>query len=577
MARASSASGSRSSASRRDGRTAGDRRARDVPPSPGALGGVPLRRLRRSAGRRTWRWRRRRTRTSIRIAGRGTWLRRQPGPTRRSRAELELSAGRAQARGGAAAAAAFLQRAVALSGRSRAASRAGARGRPGQPRGRRVRCGAQAAGDRGGRAARRAGASPRRICSAPRSRSCRTAAATPRCCCSRLRGSSSRSTCVSARDTYLEAWGAALFAGAAGERRAAACCDVSRAAAAAPDPADRRSRATCCSTVSRCSSPRDAPPRRRCCGDAIAAFASDDASDEEVLRWGLLAARAANLAVGLRRRPRDPHARGPARPRLRGARGARRRGQRLRAGRGAGRRLRDSPRCWWRRSRPSRRRPGCRIGPYAAIALAGLRGRGGRGLPADRPASISRGRRRRPGNGGPVRALGELRPHERPRPLRGGARGGRRGDRGHAGDVRRLVGAGRADRGRARRTGNAELAHAGARAARRADGGERRRLGARHPRPLARAAAARARPPSGSYREAIDRLGRTRLRPEFARAHLLYGEWLRRENRRDDARAQLRAAHELFVSIGMEAFAERARHELLATGEKVRRRTRRDA
>ena len=75
------------------------------------------------------------------------------------------------------------------------------------------------------------------------------------------------------------------------------------------------------------------------------------------------------------------------------------------------------------------------------------------------------------------------------------------------------------------------------------------------------------------YREAIERLGRTRLRPELARAHLLYGEWLRRENRRVDARAQLRAAHDLFVTIGMEAFAERARGELLATGERVRKRT----
>jgi DNA-binding CsgD family transcriptional regulator len=75
------------------------------------------------------------------------------------------------------------------------------------------------------------------------------------------------------------------------------------------------------------------------------------------------------------------------------------------------------------------------------------------------------------------------------------------------------------------------------------------------------------------YREAIDRLGRTRLRPDLARAHLLYGEWLRREHRRIDARAQLRAAHGLFVTIGMEAFAERARGELLATGERVRKRT----
>src|SRR3954452_9509009 len=75
------------------------------------------------------------------------------------------------------------------------------------------------------------------------------------------------------------------------------------------------------------------------------------------------------------------------------------------------------------------------------------------------------------------------------------------------------------------------------------------------------------------HREAIERLSRTRLRPELARAHLLYGEWLRREDRRVDAREQLRTAHDMLVAIGMEAFAERARNELLATGEKVRKRT----
>jgi len=77
----------------------------------------------------------------------------------------------------------------------------------------------------------------------------------------------------------------------------------------------------------------------------------------------------------------------------------------------------------------------------------------------------------------------------------------------------------------------------------------------------------------GLYREAIGRLGRTRLRPELARAHLLYGEWLRRQGRRLDARGQLRTAHDMLTAIGMEAFAGRARRELIATGEKVPKRS----
>jgi DNA-binding CsgD family transcriptional regulator len=75
------------------------------------------------------------------------------------------------------------------------------------------------------------------------------------------------------------------------------------------------------------------------------------------------------------------------------------------------------------------------------------------------------------------------------------------------------------------------------------------------------------------YREAIERLARTRLAPELARAHLVYGEWLRRQGRRVDARNELRAAYELFSDFGMEGFAERARLELQATGERVRKRT----
>jgi DNA-binding CsgD family transcriptional regulator len=75
------------------------------------------------------------------------------------------------------------------------------------------------------------------------------------------------------------------------------------------------------------------------------------------------------------------------------------------------------------------------------------------------------------------------------------------------------------------------------------------------------------------YREAIERLARSRIAVHLARAHLVYGEWLRRENRRIDAREHLRTAHDMFSRTGAEAFAERAHRELLATGGTARRRT----
>ena len=79
------------------------------------------------------------------------------------------------------------------------------------------------------------------------------------------------------------------------------------------------------------------------------------------------------------------------------------------------------------------------------------------------------------------------------------------------------------------------------------------------------------------YRESLERLSHSRIAIHFVRARLLYGEWLRRENRRIDAREQLRAAQEYFDRIGARGFAGRARKELLATGETVRKRTSRRA
>jgi DNA-binding NarL/FixJ family response regulator len=84
---------------------------------------------------------------------------------------------------------------------------------------------------------------------------------------------------------------------------------------------------------------------------------------------------------------------------------------------------------------------------------------------------------------------------------------------------------------------------------------------------------ARGQSAEGLFRESLRFLETTRVRSEQARTHLLYGEWLRRQRRRTDAREQLRIAHTMLESMGMAAFADRARHELLATGETARSRS----
>ena len=167
-------------------------------------------------------------------------------------------------------------------------------------------------------------------------------------------------------------------------------------------------------------------------------------------------------------------------------------------------------------------------------------------------------------------AMGICHLAQQSRPLRAGAGRGTASRRAGARAVYLHVGAGRADRGgqqdRAERAGRRRAGRlAEATSTGQTDWGQG--IYAR-----CRALLSDGQDAEGWYHQAVGRLSRTRLRPELARAHLLYGEWLRREHRRADARAQLRTAHEMFAAIGMQAFADRARRELRATGETARTR-----
>ncbi len=500
---------------------------------------------------------------------RRAWHRAQAvlGPDDDVAAELERSAGRAQARGGLAAAAAFLQRSVALTQEP-------------ERRADRALAGAQASLEAGAFDAALslvAAAESGPLDDLGRARADRLQAEVA---FAQNRGSEAPFMLLEAarklealdvrlsRNTYLDAWAAALFAG----RLAGAggsLLDVSRAAATAPAPdgpqlscdllleglalvfTDGRSAA--------------APVLRR----AVAAFSSTDVTEQEVLRWGWLASRAANLIwdfdgsleIGMRavRLARDSGALEV----LAAADNAC--GQAATVGG-------DFARAALLIAEVDtlKEATGTRIAPYAALVLAGFRGNEAVAseLIADVMAHATVG-----GQGTAVQyawwvkavLMNGLGRYEEA--LAAAVEASE-----HVPELFiaswaliELVEA-------AMRSDHVELARdALERLAEHIEAGDADWALGIHAR--SSALLSEGDPAESLYREAIDRLSRTQQRPELARAHLLYGEWLRRQGRRLDARDQLRTAHDMLTTIGMEAFAERARRELVATGETVRPRT----
>ena len=488
------------------------------------------------------------------------------GPDEEVAAELERSAARAQARGGLAAAAAFLQRAVALTSnpaqradraldaaqaslgagafdvarRLLEVAEAGPLDELGQARVGLLKAEIAFAQDRGGDA-------PRLLLGAAR----------------KLETLDLRLS----RDTYLEAWAAALFAGrlASGGN----LLEVSRAAASAPDPADPQLPCDLLldglALIFTEGRPAATPVLRR----AVSGFASSAVSLQEMLRWGWLATRAANylwdydssLEIGTRavELARDSG----ALEALAVADNAC--GQSAAFGGDFA-----SAALLVAEVEAVKEATGTRIAPHAALALAGLRGREPEaselidGIIRDAPA-VGQGTAVQYAHWAKSVLMNGLGRYENA--LAAALKASVDMPPLHVTmwALSELIEA-------ATRTGETERAQLGLvrlheqTVASDADWG----LGiyARSRALLSEDEAA-----ERLYREAIDRLSRTRLRPDLARAHLLYGEWLRRAGRRVDAREQLRSAHNMLATIGMESFAERARRELLATGERVRRRT----
>ena len=488
------------------------------------------------------------------------------GPDEAVASELERSASRAQARGGLAAAAAFLQRAVTLTDDpARRADRALAAAQASLGAGAfDAARGLLATADAGpldelGRARvdlleaelafaqNRGGDAPRLLLEAAR----------------KLENLDLRLS----RDTYLEAWAAALFAGhlASG----GSLLEVSRAAASAPDATDpplpcdllldglalifTRGRSAATPVLHR----------------AIAAYASREVSAQEMLRWGWLATRAANLLwdydscleIGTRavQIARDSG----ALEALAVADNAC--GQAAAFGGDFA-----SAALLAAEVEAVKEATGTRIAPHAALALAGIRGREAEAsklidrIITDAPA-VGQGTAVQYAHWAKSVLMNGLGRYEEA--LTAAVKASEDMPQLHVAmwALSELIEA-------ATRTGNAELAQ---RCLARLD---EQTAGSNTDWGLgilarSRALASENEAPERLYLEAVDRLGRTRLRPDLARAHLLYGEWLRRAGRRVDAREHLRVAYDMLATIGMEAFAERARRELLATGERVRRRT----
>jgi DNA-binding CsgD family transcriptional regulator len=487
------------------------------------------------------------------------------GPDEEVALELEQSAGRAQARGGLAAAAAFLQRAVALTGD------------PAQRAGRALAaaeaCLAAGAFDvaHGLLATAQAG-------SLNQLQRARLDLLRAEAAYSESRGSEAPGLLLLAakaldpldvqlaRETYLDAWSAALFAGQLAGTTG--LHDVSREVRAAPRPGDPRPADLLLDGFAMALTDgraKAAPVLER----AAAGFAGDDVSTEEVLRWGWLATAAAVMVWDYE-----------------SCLSIADRGVRLARDSGALTVLAVSVNVLAQAAALGGdfgrvamlvaeaddviEATGTQVAPYGALVLAGLRGRAAE---ASRLIDATIKESTVGGQGTAVQYA-----HWANSALLNGL--GRYPEASMAAkqasdDTPELfvsVWAASELIEAATRSGDAELARDALErivaATEVADSDWALGIQAR-----ARALLTEGEPAERLYREAIERLGRTRLRPDLARAHLLYGEWLRRESRRVDARAQLRPALELLEAIGMEAFAERARGELLATGERVRKRT----